>query len=323
MKKKEDHITIVEVSPRDGLPAIRGGTSTADKIMYINSLANAGLKKIECVAFTHPRLIPENADAEKIMAGISKRSDVTYIGLVSNEIGCRRALAAGIDEILTLVATSDIYNQLSVGKSKRETLHKILPAIIEATNKTNKPVRCYIQTAFGCPYKGKVSWEDVLQLFLKLTYMGASEIVLLDSTGMANPRQVREYAKKILDLDTDVSLAVHFHNTRGTAMANCIAAYDAGIRTFYTSIGGLSGTPYGASELDFGYWNVPTEDLVHLFHEMGIETGLDMDLLLECVKIAETLAGKPLPGHLLRANLNSRLADIPDLSNMLTYRQLQ
>jgi hydroxymethylglutaryl-CoA lyase len=323
LKKKEDRVTIVDVSPRDGLPAVCGGASTADKIMYINSLTNAGLKKIECVAFTHPRLIPENADAEKIMAGISKRPDVTYIGLVSNEIGCRRALAAGIDEILTLVATSDTYNQLSVGKSKRETLHKVLPSIIEASNKTDKPVRCYIQTAFGCPYTGRVSLEDVLQLFLKLTYMGAKEIVLLDSTGMANPKQVREYVKKILDLDTGVNLAVHFHNTRGTAIANCMAAYDVGIRTFYTSIGGLSGTPYGAKELDFGYWNVPTEDLVHLLHEMGVDTGLDMDLLLECVKIAETLAGKPLPGHLLRANLNSRLADIPNPSKMLTYRQLQ
>lgn len=323
LKKKENLVNIVEVSPRDGLPAISEGTSTADKIKYINRLVNAGMKKIECVAFTHPRLMPENADAEQIMAGISRTSDATYIGLVSNEIGCRRALAAGIDEILTLVATSETYNQLSVGKSKKETLHKILPAIIEASAKMNKPVRCYIQTAFGCPYTGHVPLDELLQLFLKLTYLGAGEIVLLDSTGMANPRQVNEYVKKILDLDSSVNLSVHFHNTRGTAIANCIAAYDAGIRTFYTSIGGLSGTPYGTKELDFGYWNVPTEDLVHLFHEMGIDTGLDIDLLLECVTIAEALAGKPLPGHLLRANLNTRLTDMSDLSKKLTYRQFQ
>ena len=323
MKKREDRVTIIEVSPRDGLTAVCGGTSTADKIAYINSLVHAGLKEIECVAFTHPRLIPENADAEKIMAGLIKKPGVSYIGLAANEIGCRRALAAGIDDILTLVAVADVFNQLSTGKSKRETLHKVLPAIFEATKKTDKGVRCYMLTAFGCPYTGKVSFDDVLQLFLSLKYMGSKEIVLVDSTGMANPKQVKEIVKELLALDTGVNLAVHFHNTRGTAIANCIAAYDAGARTFYTSIGGLSGTPYGAMELAFGYWNVPTEDLVHLFEEMGIDTRLDLDALLECVKIAETLAGKPLPGHLLRANPNSRLADIPDVSEMLNYRQLQ
>ena len=323
MKKRGNRVTIIEVSPRDGLPAVCGGTSTADKIFYINSLVSAGLKKIESVAFTHPRLIPENADAEKIMAGITKKPGVTYIGLASNEIGCRRALASGIDDILTLVATSEVFNQLNSGKTKKETLHKVLPAIFEATTGTDKGVRCYILTAFGCPYTGKVSFDEVLQLFLTLTYMGAKEVVLVDSTGMANPRQVREMVGKLLELDMSVNLAVHFHNTRGTAIANCIAAYDAGARTFYTSIGGLSGTPYGSMELGFGYWNVPTEDLVHLFEEMGIDTGLNIDSLLECVKIAEGLAGRALPGHLLRANPNSRLADVPNLSDMLSYEQLQ
>ena len=321
LKKHDDPVTIIEVSPRDGLPAVSGGTSTADKITYINTLVNAGLKQIECVAFTHPRLIPENADAEKIMAGLNKKPGITYIGLASNEIGCRRALASGVDDILTLVAVSDIFNLLNAGKTKKDTLHKQLPAIFEATKKTGREVRCYILTAFGCPYTGKVSLNEVVQLFLALTYMGAKEIVLVDSTGMANPRQVKEVVKKLLDLNTKVNLAVHFHNTRGSAIANCVAAYGAGARTFYTSAGGLSATPFGAMELAFGYWNVPTEDLVHLFAEMGIETGLDLDRLLECVKMAEELAGHPLPGHLLRANPNYRLAPVPELSEMLKYRQ--
>lgn len=291
--------------------------------MYINSLVNAGLQNIESVAFTHPRLIPENADAEKIMAGITKKPGVSYIGLVSNEIGCRRALASGIDDILTLVATSDVFNQINAGKTKKETLHKVLPAIFEAAKKTGKGIRSYILTAFGCPYTGNISFDQTMQLFLTLTYMGAKEIVLVDSTGMANPKQVKEFVKKLLELDTGVKLAVHFHNTRGTAIANCIAAYEAGARTFYTSIGGLSGTPYGVMELAFGYWNVPTEDLVHVFEEMGIDTGLDIDNLLGCVRIAEGLVGKPLPGHLLRANPNSRLAEVPDLMEMHNFRQLQ
>jgi len=323
VKKNGDPVTIVEVSPRDGLPAISGGTSTADKIMYINRLANAGLKKIECAAFTHPRLIPENADAEKIMAGIDKRPGVSYIGLIPNEIGCRRALITEIDEILTLVAASDVFNQINAGKTTKESMHKVLPAIFEATKKTGKGLISYILTAFGCPYTGKISFEEVIQLFLKLTYMGSKEIVLVDSTGMANPKQVKELIKKILALNTGNSLGVHFHNTRGAAIANCIAAYEAGARIFYTSIGGLSGTPYGAMELAFGYWNVPTEDLVHLFEQMGIETGIDIGLILECVKVAEKLAGKPLPGHILMANTSDHLFDIPDLSKVLNYRQLQ
>lgn len=312
MKKNGDQVTLVEVSPRDGLPAICGGTSTANKVMYINSLTESGLKKIECAAFTHPRLMPDNADAELVMSALKKKPGVTYMGLVSNEIGCRRALNTDIDEIVTLIAASDVFTELNAGKSKRVTLHKVLPAIFEATKKAGKGLNSYILTAFGCPYTGTISPEEVIQLFLQLTYMGAREIVLVDSTGMANPRQVKDLVKNILALNTGINLAVHFHNTRGSAIANCIAAYDAGARTFYTSIGGLSGTPYGAMELDFGYWNVPTEDLAHVFEEMGIETGIDIDHLLECVKTAETLAGKPLPGHLLRARPTGNLANVPD-----------
>jgi hydroxymethylglutaryl-CoA lyase len=314
----EDHVTIVEVSPRDGLPALCGGTSTADKIMYINSLAQAGLKKIDCVSFTHPRLIPENADAEQVVEGINKKPGVTYIGLVPNEIGCRRALVSRIDEVLTLVAVTDIFTKLNAGKSLKEHVHKTLPAIFAATAKSGKTVRSYILTAFGCPYTGKVSCEDVIQLVLKMTFMGAAEIVLVDSTGMANPKQVKELIRAISGLKLSVNLAVHFHNTRGTAIANCIAAYEAGVRTFDTSLAGMSGTPYGAMELAFGYWNIPTEDLVHLFEEMGVKTGIDMDRLLDCIRMAERLADKPLPGHILRASVSSRLAEVPDRLKKIT-----
>jgi len=317
LKARKDRIQIIEVSPGDGLPAVRGGAATADKIRYINSLIHAGLRQIECASFTHPRLIPENADAEKVMTALPRKPGVTYIGLAVNEIGCRRALAVGIDEIVTLVAASDVFNQLCTEKTKRETLHKVLPPLFEAAKKADRGVRCYLHTAFGCPYTGKVSFNEVRQLFLALIHMGAKEIILLDSAGMAHPKQVKEMIKKLLDLDAGANLAVHFHNTRGSALVNCMAAYDAGVRTFYTAIGGLSGTPYGAMELAFGYWNVPTEDLVHLFEKMGIGTGLDIDPLLECVELAENLAGKPLPGHILRAHPSSRLADVPDIPAML------
>ncbi len=155
MKKNNERAVIVEVSPRDGLTVINGGASTEDKIMYINCLAAAGVKKIECAAFSHPRLIPQNADAEKIMAGITKKPGVTYVGLVPNEIGCRRALMTQVDEILTLVAASDVFNRLNTGKTKKETLHKVLPAIFEVANKAGKQISIYIQTAFGCPIPEK------------------------------------------------------------------------------------------------------------------------------------------------------------------------
>lgn len=322
-RNSEETVIIVEVSPRDGLPVVCGGASVEEKVNYINLLTQAGIKHVESVAFTHPRLIPETADAEEVMAKISKKAGVTYIGLVPNEIGCRRALISDVDDILTLVAASDTFNQLSVGRSRRETIHKILPAIFEVTQKHKKGIRSYLMTAFGCPYEGEISPEEVIQLFLTLSYMGANEIVLVDSTGMANPKQVKELIKKLLALDGGANLGVHFHNTRGCAIANCLAAYEVGVRTFYTSIGGMSGTPYGAMELAFGYWNVPTEDLVHLFEVMGISTGIDLEQLLKCVEKAESIAGKPLPGHILRAGPAWKKVGLPTNLEGIAYRQLQ
>lgn len=310
-QKKDDGVTIVEVSPRDGLPEVCKGLSTADKIMYINKLSETGLKKIECASFTHPRLLPAGYDAEKLIEGIAKKKDVTYVGLVPNEIGCRRAVVTQIDEILILLSASDTFNKLNIGRTLKESLHKMLPAVMETAVKNSRGIRVYIMTAFGCPYTGKISAEDVAQLLLKLSYMGASEIVLVDSTGMANPRMVQSTIRTLLDLQLDINLAVHFHNTRGAAIANCVAAYGAGIRIFDTSLGGMSATPYGVSNLDIGYWNVPTEDLVHLFEEMGIKTGIDLTALLYCAKLAEQMAGISLPGHLLRAGRASQIAEIP------------
>lgn len=307
----KDQVTIVEVSPRDGLPELCGAAAVTDKISYIEELVKAGLKKIECVAFTHPRLIPEHADAEEVMAGLKKKPGLTYIGLVPNEVGCRRAVTAGVDEVVTLVAASDTFTRVNAGKSLKELMHKTMPAVFDVANESRISVRAYILTAFGCPYTGKVPYDDVMQLALKLNYMGAKEIVLADTTGVANPVQVKKLIELLLALKLSSKLAVHLHNTRGTSLLNCYAAYEAGVRIFDTSLGGLSGTPYGAMQHAFGYWNAPTEDLVHLFEDLGVETGIDLDRLLECVKIGERLAQIPLPGHILRARISSKLAKVP------------
>ena len=319
-RKKESPVTIVEVSPRDGLQDVCHHLSTSDKIKYINKLSETGLKKIECASFTHPRLLPKGYDAEKLIEGITKKKDVTYVGLVPNEIGCRRAVVTQVDEILILLSASDTFNRLNVGRSLKESLNKLLPAILDAAVKNARSIRVYIMTAFGCPYTGKISPEEIAQLLLKLSYMGASEIVLVDSTGMANPKSVKSTLRMLLDLQLNINLAVHFHNTRGTAIANCVAAYEAGIRIFDTSLCGMSATPYGVSELDVGYWNVPTEDLVHLFEEMGIKTGIDLEKLLDCARLAEKMAGFSLPGHLLKAGLASQIVEIPQyLTNEHTF----
>lgn len=310
-KKNDAQVTIVEVSPRDGLPEVCKDLSTADKIKYINKLSETGLRKIECASFMHPRLLPQGYDAEKLITGISKKQGVTYVGLVPNEIGCRRAMITQIDEILILLSASDTFNKLNIGRTLKESINKMLPSIFDTAAKNSRSVRVYVMTAFGCPYTGKISIEDIVQLLLKLSYMGASEVVLVDSTGMANPRSVQSTLRILLDLQLDIKLAVHFHNTRGAAIANCVAAYDAGIRIFDTSLGGMSATPYGASELDIGCWNVPTEDLVHLFEEMGVKTGVDLEKLMDCVRLAEQMAGMHLPGHLLRAGSSSQIVGIP------------
>lgn len=309
--KKDSQVTLVEVSPRDGLPEVCNRLSTEDKIKYINKLSDTGLRKIECASFTHPRLMPDGYDAEKLIAGIDKKPDVTYVGLVPNEIGCRRAVITQIDEILFVLSASDTFNRINIGRSLKESLNKMLPSIMDTAVKNSRSIRVYVMTAFGCPYTGRINPEEIAQLLLKLDYMGASEVVLLDSTGMANPKSVKSTLRVLLDLQLNIDLAVHFHNTRGAAIANCVAAFEAGVRIFDTSLCGMSATPYGVSEMDIGYWNVPTEDLVHLFEEMGIKTGIDLDRLLDCARLAEKMAGVPLPGHILRARPASQIFEIP------------
>jgi hydroxymethylglutaryl-CoA lyase len=312
MGRSKPKVTIVECGPRDGLAAIPGPISVSDKVLLINSLVKAGLRKIDCVAFTHPRLLPENADAEEVMRQIEKKAGVTYIGLTPSEIGCRRAIGTHIDEVLVLVAASEAFNKAALGWSIREVLNKTLPTIAETAAQNGKSIRGYVLAAFGCPYSGKVPFERISEIVSRLTFIGVKEISLVDSAGSAIPKQVTEIVTRLAPLHPDVDLAVHFHDTRGTALANCLAAYEAGVRIFDTAVGGLSGAPFGAPKLEIGFWNVPTEDLVHLFEQMGVHTGVRLDRLLKAVELAEKLAGRALPGHILRAGQSSEPAKLPE-----------
>lgn len=302
----KNQVTIVETSPRDGLPAFPGGT-TKNKISYINLLAEAGLQKIECVNFLHPRIVPENADAEEILKKIRKKKRVTYVGLIQNLVGGLRALETDVDEILMMLAASDAYNKALTGNTTRETIHNLLPTMFNALKGSGRSTRIYLVNAFGCPFTGNVPYDIVEDLVLKAAHLGADEIVLMDDQGMATPRQVKELIGIIQGLRLDVRLAVHFHNVRGLGLANCLAAFDSGIRIFDASLGGLNRTPIFNIELPPGSWNVATEDLVYMFEGMGVKTGIDVDRLLMCVRLAEKYIKRKLPGHLSQATISARL----------------
>ena len=304
-------VTIVDTSPRDGPVAIPE-ISTPEKVALAKRLMQSGLTKIDCVAFTHPRIRPEFADAEEVINTLDKKSEVTIIGLAPNEIACRRALNTKVDEIGTLVAASESFNRAVMGISIKETLFKTLPAIFQACLEKGKTIRVYLLAAFCCQYEGRVPIKDLVELVTKLAFMGVNEISLVDSPGMVNPKQVKETIAALIDLDLDANLAVHFHNTRGLGLVNCLAAYEAGIRIFDTAIGGLSGAPFGAPKMEVGSWNIPTEDLVYLFQEIGVNTGISLDAIVNAVKFAQKLARRELSGHVLNARTAFEVSNFPE-----------
>ncbi len=304
-------VTIVDTSPRDG-PVALPKIGTPGKIALAKRLMQSGLTKIDCVAFTHPRIRPEFADAEEVINALDKKPEVTIIGLAPNEIACRRALNTNVDEIGTLVAASESFNRAVMGISIRETLFKTLPAIFQACLEKGKTIRVYLLAAFCCQYEGRVPIKDLVDLVTKLAFMGVNEISLVDSPGMANPKQVKETINALQDLDLDTNLAVHFHNTTGLGLVNCLAAYEAGIRIFDTAIGGLSGPPFGAPKMEVGSWNIPTEDLVYLFQEIGVNTGISLDAIVNAVKFAQKLARRELSGHVLNARTAFEVSNFPE-----------
>jgi hydroxymethylglutaryl-CoA lyase len=298
--KPQAEVTIVDTSPRDGpvgLPKMR----THEKVALANSLMDSGVTKIDCVGFTHPRIRPEFADAEKVVSAIDKRPGVTILGLAPNEIACRRALSTSVDEIGVLVSVSETFNRSVLGVSVRRTLFKTIPAIIQACREEGKTTRAFLLSAFWCQFEGQMEINSIVELVSKLSYLGVNEISLVDTPGRANPWQVKKTIGALLDLGLETKFAVHFHDTRGMGLANCLSAYEAGIRIFDTAIGGLSGTPYGAPTMEVGSWNVPTEDLVYMLNQLGVNTGIDVDVIAESVQLAQKIAGRKLPGHLLKA----------------------
>ena len=291
-----DRVTITEVGPRDGLQNEDLFVDTAQKVELIERLAASGLRRIEAASFVSPKAIPQMRDAAELMAALPRREGVTYIALVPNEVGARNAIAAEADELATVISASETHNQRNVNRTIEQSLAAIEHVAALAAN-AGIPWAGYISTAFGCPYEGEVPIEEVLRIATRLRAVGAYVIAFGDTIGTGNPQQVSALVRAFQDALPDTPLRIHFHDTRGTALANVLAALEEGVASFDGSLAGLGGCPYAPGAAG----NVATEDAVYMLHAMGIETGVDLEALIDAARWAEQLVGRTLPGRVKAA----------------------
>ncbi|GED31998.1 hydroxymethylglutaryl-CoA lyase [Brevibacillus centrosporus] len=296
MKFDPKQITIKEVGPRDGLQNESVFVPTADKIAWINQMSHTGLSYIEVTSFVHPKWIPALADAVEVATGIERVPGVTYAALVPNAKGLERALTANIDEVSVFMSASETHNLKNINKTRKET-YPILAETTKAALAAGKSVRGYVSTVFGCPYEGAVAVDEVIRVTETLLEMGVQEISLGDTIGIAQPRQVQEVLEVLLRRFPEDKLAMHFHDTRGMAMANVLVSLEMGMTTFDSSLGGLGGCPYapGASG------NIATDDLLYMLHGLGMQTGIDTDKLLEAARFIQGKMGRSLMSHSMQA----------------------
>ncbi|MCO4850622.1 hydroxymethylglutaryl-CoA lyase [Bacillus vallismortis] len=288
-------VTIKEVGPRDGLQNEPVWIQTEDKIAWINQLSKSGLSYIEITSFVHPKWIPALRDAIHVAKGIDRVKDVTYAALVPNQKGLENALEGGIDEACVFMSASETHNRKNINKSTSETLH-ILKQVNDDAIQANLTTRAYLSTVFGCPYEKDVPIEQVIRLSEALFEFGISELSLGDTIGAANPAQVETVLEALLARFSANQMALHFHDTRGTALANMVTALQMGITVFDGSAGGLGGCPYAPGSSG----NAATEDIVYLLEQMDINTNVNLDKLLSAAKWIEEKMGKQLPSRNLQ-----------------------
>ncbi|PLT34459.1 hydroxymethylglutaryl-CoA lyase [Bacillus sp. V5-8f] len=292
-------IEICEVGPRDGLQNEGKIVSTEIKVELIKKLIDAGLRNIEAVSFVNPKVVPQMADAEEVMKYVPKRKDVRYGGLVLSRSGLERALNSEVDFLHVVTATSDQFNMKNAKRTVEQAV-KELTAVIDEGVKAGKGVAGVLGTAFGCPFEGEVPETRILQVAEAFLNAGCTEITLADTTGMANPVQVQRIVLLFKEnFGSNVTLGLHFHNTRGLGLANTLAGYQAGVRRFDSSIAGLGGCPFAPKAVG----NVCTEDMVNMFHKMGAETQTNLELLINIAKWMEIIIERPLDGMLMKAGI--------------------
>lgn len=285
-------VIITEVGPRDGLQNESMFVPTEQKIAWINRLSNAGFSQIEVSSFVNPKWIPQLADATAVFEGIERKPGVAYSALVPNAKGLERALAAKVDVVSIFMSASETHNRKNINKSIDDT-YPVLAPVVQGAKAAGLPVRGYVSTVFGCPYEGPVDTRKVQRVVSRLLDLGVDELSLGDTIGVAVPTQVTELIALLEQYVASDRLALHFHDTYGTAMANVFAGLQAGIKRYDGSLGGLGGCPYakGASG------NVATDDLLYLFDQLGIATGVKTELARSAAKWFEQQTGLRLPSH--------------------------
>jgi hydroxymethylglutaryl-CoA lyase len=293
-------ISVREVGPRDGLQNEDPVPATA-KIALIDQLATTGVSRIEAVSFVRAEAIPQMADADEVWAAVTKNPAIRYSALAPNLRGARRALDAGFTEVEAVVSASDTHNRKNVNRGTAQSLDEIAVMIDEA-HQRGATLQVVVATAWGSPYEGDVPVERVLAVAGRAVADGADAISFGDTTGMATPRRVRDLVGSFRFRHPDVPLNLHFHNTRGTGLANVLAALELGVDDFDASVGGLGGCPYapGASG------NIATEELVYMVEDMGVGTGVDLAAMIEAAAAAERIVGHELPSQVLRAGPRTR-----------------
>jgi hydroxymethylglutaryl-CoA lyase len=295
-----ERISLREVGPRDGLQN-EEPVPTDDKIALVDRLSTTGVRRIEAVSFVSPRAIPQMADADDVWRRVRKAAGVRYSALVPNLRGARRGLEAGFTELEVVVSASGTHNRKNVNRSTEESLDGIA-AIIETAHAAGATCQVIVSTAWGCPFEGDVPPERTVGVASRAVANGADSISFGDTTGMATPSRVRRLVGEFRSRHPDVPLNLHFHNTRGTGLANVLTALELGVDDFDASVGGLGGCPYAPGATG----NIATEELVHMVEDMGVATGVDLDAMIEAAAEAERIVGRTLPSQVLRAGPRTR-----------------
>jgi hydroxymethylglutaryl-CoA lyase len=289
--------TITEVGPRDGLQNEKEVLPTAAKAAFAIALADAGLREIEATSFVSPRSVPQLADAEALLAALPARPGVLWSALVPNERGMERAMRCGVRKVAVFTAATESFSRRNVNASIAETLERFVP-VLAAARREGIPVRGYVSTAFGCPFEGAVAPEAAARVARDLLDRGCAEVSVGDTIGVAAPRRVREGLDALRAAGVPPErTALHFHDTRGTALANVLAALEEGYASFDASAGGLGGCPFAPG----AGGNLATEDLLYLLEGMGVATGVSLEGVRAASRVVEAALGRPLPGKVFRA----------------------
>ncbi len=292
--RRPNNVFIKEVGPRDGLQNEKEWVSTDDKVEWINMLSESGIKEIEFSSFVHPKWVPALKDAREVGKRITRNPDVTYSALVPNEKGLEHALEAGIDMASVFMSASETHNRKNINKSIAET-YPVLKKVIDGAKQEGKRVTGYISTVFDCPFEGKINTDNVLRVCDRLFELGVDDLSLGDTIGTAVPSQVEELLEAVLYRFPNKDIIMHFHDTRGMAIANIVTSMDYGINRFDSSVGGLGGCPYAPGAAG----NVATNDLLYLLHGLGINTGIDEKKLEQAAFFIQDKLDKQLPSRAL------------------------